>query len=70
MNVFVSARATVTAGLANDVDELNQMAAVMYEPTASGTASGLDIQVFRALVDAAALRLNGAGTGRKMAMAG
>ena len=39
-NVFVSARASVTAGLANDVDAVNQYAAVMYAPTANGTASG------------------------------
>src|SRR4030095_7071637 len=39
-NVFVNARATVTAGLANDVDGVNQYAAVIYAPTANGTAAG------------------------------
>ena len=28
----------MTAGLANEVDEVNQYAAVMYAPTANGTA--------------------------------
>ena len=37
-NVFETARASVTAGLANDVDDVNQYAAVMYAPTANGTA--------------------------------
>ena len=38
-NVSVSARATVTAGFANDVDAVNQYAAAMYAATANGTAS-------------------------------
>ena len=38
--VFVTERATVTAGLANEVDAVNQYAAVMYAPTAKGTAEG------------------------------
>src|ERR1700729_4245009 len=38
--VFETARARVTAGLANDVDAVNQYAAVMYAPTAKGTADG------------------------------
>ena len=37
-NVSDSARANVTAGLANDVDAVNQYAAVMYAATANGTA--------------------------------
>ena len=37
--VFVKERAMVTAGFANDVDAVNQYAAVMYAPTANGTAS-------------------------------
>src|SRR5437762_11061510 len=39
--VFVAARASVTAGFANDVDAVNQYAAVIYAPTAHGMASGL-----------------------------
>jgi putative glutamine amidotransferase len=42
---------------------------VQWQP-ASGSASGLDIQVFRGLVDAAQLALTGTPAGRKMAMAG
>ena len=38
-NVFVIERAMVTAGFANDVEAVNQYAAVMYAPTANGTAS-------------------------------
>lgn len=38
-NVSVAARASVTAGFANDVEEVNQYAAVMYAPTAKGTLS-------------------------------
>ena len=37
-NVFVAARASVTAGLANEVDAVNQYAAVMYAPIANGTS--------------------------------
>ncbi len=37
-NVLVAARAIVTAGLAKLVDAVNQYAAVMYAPTANGTA--------------------------------
>src|SRR5262245_946195 len=37
-NVSVAERASVTAGLANDVEAVNQYAAVMYEATAKGTA--------------------------------
>ena len=37
LNVFVAARAKATAGLANDVDAVNQYAAVIYAPTAKGT---------------------------------
>ena len=36
--VLVNDRATVTAGLANEVEAVNQYAAVMYAPTAKGTA--------------------------------
>src|ERR1700735_3018808 len=36
-NVSETARASVTAGLANDVDDVNQYAAVIYAPTAKGT---------------------------------
>src|ERR1700737_2278926 len=36
--VFVAARAIVTAGFAKLVEEVNQYAAVMYAPTANGTA--------------------------------
>ena len=39
-NVSLAARASVTAGLAKDVDDVNQYAAVMYAPTAKGTALG------------------------------
>src|SRR5579862_924903 len=35
--VLDSERAMVTAGLANEVEEVNQYAAVMYAPTAKGT---------------------------------
>src|ERR1700686_1099628 len=38
-NVSVAARAIVTAGFANEVEAVNQYAAVMYAPTAKGTAS-------------------------------
>ena len=37
LNVSVAALARVTAGLANDVDAVNQYDAVMYAPTANGT---------------------------------
>src|SRR5262249_31080308 len=37
-NVSLAARAIVTAGLANDVEAVNQYAAVMYAATAKGTA--------------------------------
>src|SRR4051794_41069565 len=37
-NVFVSIRPIVTAGLANDVDDVNQYAAAMYPATANGAA--------------------------------
>src|SRR5262245_24900984 len=40
-NVSVAARARVTAGLANEVDAVNQYAAVMYDATANGTADDL-----------------------------
>ena len=36
-NVSVAERASVTAGFANDVDDVNQYAAVMYAATAKGT---------------------------------
>src|SRR5713226_9497514 len=32
--------ASVTAGFANEVDDVNQYAAVMYAPTAKGVAAG------------------------------
>ncbi len=35
-------RASVTAGLANDVEAVNQYAAVIYAPTAKGTAAVRD----------------------------
>src|SRR6185436_9179482 len=38
--VSVADRASVTAGLANEVEAVNQYAAVMYAPTAKGTADG------------------------------
>ena len=38
--VFVMERASVTAGLANDVEAVNQYAAAMYSPTAKGTVEG------------------------------
>ena len=41
-NVFVVARASVTAGLANEVDDVNQYALVMKHATATGTASRLN----------------------------
>src|ERR1700721_3786902 len=37
-NVSLRHRATVTAGFANEVEAVNQYAAVMYAPTANGTA--------------------------------
>src|SRR2546423_4916680 len=37
-NVSLAERASVTAGFANDVDAVNQDAAVMYAPTAKGAA--------------------------------
>src|SRR4051812_24521235 len=37
-NVFVSDLAMATAGLANEVEAVNQYAAVMYRPTSQGTA--------------------------------
>ena len=36
-NVSLKDRAIVTAGFANEVDAVNQYAAVMYNPTAKGT---------------------------------
>src|SRR5215467_6910188 len=39
-NVSVAARAIVTAGFANDVDAVNQYAAVIYAATANATARG------------------------------
>ena len=42
LNVSVAARASVTAGLAKEVEAVNQYAAVMYAPTANGTADGAD----------------------------
>src|SRR5437764_11885002 len=39
VNVFVTARARVTAGFANEVDDVNQYAAVIYAPTANGTTA-------------------------------
>jgi hypothetical protein len=39
-NVSVNARASVTAGLANEVDAVNQYAEVIYAPTAKGVAAG------------------------------
>ena len=38
-NVVVKPRASVTAGLANEVEEVNQRAAVMVSPTSHGTAA-------------------------------
>src|SRR6516225_3697203 len=38
--VVVKPRASVTAGLANDVDEVNQYAAVITRPTSHGIAWG------------------------------
>jgi hypothetical protein len=37
LKVSVAALASETAGFANDVDAVNQYAAVMYAPTANGT---------------------------------
>ena len=37
-NVSLSDLAIVTAGLAKDVDAVNQYAALIYAPTANGTA--------------------------------
>lgn len=42
-NVSESERASVTAGLANEVEEVNQYAAVMYAPTANGTVLTLNL---------------------------
>ena len=39
--VSLNVRAIVTAGFANEVDEVNQYAAVMYEATAKGTTTDL-----------------------------
>jgi hypothetical protein len=36
-NVSVKDRASVTAGFANEVEAVNQYAAVMYDPTAKAT---------------------------------
>ncbi len=41
-NVLVNDRARVTAGLANEVDAVNQYAPVMYAPTANATESERD----------------------------
>src|SRR4051812_17521680 len=41
VKVSVSVRASVTAGFANEVDAVNQYAAVMYAPTANGTTDDL-----------------------------
>src|ERR1700731_3638142 len=38
-NVSLRHRASVTAGFAKEVEAVNQYAAVMYAPTANGTAS-------------------------------
>ena len=35
--MLLNVRAIVTAGFANDVDDVNQYAAAMYAPTANGT---------------------------------
>src|SRR5438309_2988453 len=40
VKVSEAARASVTAGLANDVDDVNQYAAVMYAATAKGVMPG------------------------------
>ena len=40
MKVSLNALASVTAGFANDVEAVNQYAAVMYAPTAAATATG------------------------------
>src|SRR5271167_3462125 len=37
-NVSLAERASVTAGLANEVDDVNQYAPVTYAPTANGTS--------------------------------
>jgi hypothetical protein len=42
VKVLVRQRAIVTAGFANDVEAVNQYAAVIYKPTARGTADGRD----------------------------
>jgi hypothetical protein len=39
-NVVVKPRASVTAGFANDVEDVNQYAAVIVRPTNQGTACG------------------------------
>src|SRR5262249_12563248 len=39
-NVSLAERASVTAGLANEVDEVNQYADVMYAATANGVIAG------------------------------
>jgi hypothetical protein len=38
--VLLATRASVTAGFANDVDDVNQYAAVMYSATANGVTAG------------------------------
>jgi hypothetical protein len=38
--VSLTDQASVTAGLANDVETVNQYAAARYAPTAKGTAEG------------------------------
>src|SRR5262245_20920764 len=48
--VSVRARATVTAGLANEVDDVNQYALVMNAATAIGSASGRYLTVSRIVV--------------------
>jgi hypothetical protein len=46
-NVSLKARAIVTAGFANDVEEVNQYAAEMYKPTAYATPAGRDFATQR-----------------------
>src|SRR5208282_4652261 len=42
LNVVVKPRASVTAGLAKDVEDVNQYAAVITSPTSHGTACGAE----------------------------
>src|SRR5215475_5814826 len=63
--VSVSVRATVTAGFANEVEDVNQYAPVMYAPTANGTAADRrreQLQITASKPNVATASLNACGS--------